>query len=179
MVLFKDKFRVESSRLKGWDYSAIGYYFVTICTRGRECFLGDVIDGDVRLSPAGEIVAEEWQKTELLRCNVNLDEWVIMPNHLHGIIVINSETPHRGVSTIGCGRDVPVARLLKGSLGAIVGQFKSVCTKRIWAIGHDFAWQPRFHDEIIRDEKSLDVIREYIRNNPLKWDLDENNPHNL
>jgi hypothetical protein len=74
--------------------------------------------------------------------------------------------------------DVPSGRLYKGSLGAIIGQFKSVCTKRISAVGHDFAWQTRFYDEIIHDEKSLGTIREYIRNNPMKWDLDKDNPSN-
>ena len=130
-----------------------------------------------------------------IRKNVTLDEWVVMPNHLHGIVVIHEketpqhETPHRGVSTEepdDC-RDVPVARLsqtlpgrlCKGSLGAIVGQFKSVCTKRIWAAGHDFAWQSRFYDEIIRSEASLSTIREYIQNNPLKWESDKNNPANI
>jgi hypothetical protein len=87
--LFKDRYRSESARMKGWDYASTGYYFVTICTRGRECWLGNVVDGVMDLSSAGVIVAEEWQKTESIRENVALDEWVIMPNHIHGIIVIN------------------------------------------------------------------------------------------
>ena len=185
MNLFKERYRVESSRLKGWDYTSVGYYFVTICTRNRECYLGNVVDGVMRLSPAGKIVDEEWQKTAVIRENVTLDEWVVMPNHLHGIIVINSNTPHRGVSTDGTEhcRDVPmarldVARIHKDSLGAIIGQFKSVCTKRIWTADHDFAWQSRFYDEIIRDERSLETIREYIRNNPMQWHLDKENPAN-
>lgn len=201
MTLYKDKYRIESARLKSWDYSAVGYYFVTICTRDKLCTLGNMIDGVMWLSPVGKIVADEWQKTTQIRKNVTLDEWVIMPNHLHGIIVIQEnetshtktphpETPHRGVSTEkpNLCRDVPVARLdvarlgvgrlYKGSLGAIIGQFKSVCTKRIWATGHDFAWQPRFYDEIIRDENHLDSVREYIHNNPLKWELDQENPAN-
>ena len=73
---------------------------------------------------------------------------------------------------------VTTGRLSKGSLGAIIGQFKSVCTKRIWAAGHDFAWQSRFHDEIIRDDSVLDRVREYIRNNTLQWELDKENPAN-
>lgn len=206
MTLYKDKYRVESARLKGWDYSAVGYYFVTICTRDRLCTLGNVVDGVMRLSPVGEIVAEEWQKTAQIRTNVFLDEWVVMPNHLHGVIVIHwnetpqPETPQRGVSTeetdqcrdTPLGRldvarldsddfkavDVTTGRLCKGSLGAIIGQFKSVCTKRIWAAGHDFAWQSRFHDEIIRDDNMLDRVREYIRNNTLQWKLDKENPAN-
>jgi putative transposase len=167
---FKDKYRVESTRLPGWDYSQPGWYFVTICTRDRHLFFGDVADGTVCLSPIGEIVAEEWQKTPQIRPNVELDEWVVMPNHVHGIIVITAaaavETPRRGVST--------------GSLGAIVGQIKSVCTKRIWAAGYtDFGWQSRFYDRIIRDEMALARTREYIRNNPLKWERDRNNPANV
>jgi hypothetical protein len=106
MTLFKGKYRVESTRLRGWDYASAGWYFVTLCTRNRECVWGEVVNGAVRLSPMGEIVAEEWRKTEQIRANVALDEWVIMPNHVHGIIVIKNnpivetphvETPRRGV----------------------------------------------------------------------------------
>lgn len=198
MTLFKNKYRVESTRLKGWDYAAVGCYFVTICTRGRECFFGEVKDGEMHLSEIGDIVAGEWQKTESVRPNVELDEWVVMPNHIHGIIVIKHtvetfrrnvsdlpketprseetpyipEMPHRGVST--------KARLKAGSVGAIIGQFKSVCTKRIWAARFlAFDWQPRFFDHIIRDEPSLNNIRQYIVDNPAKWEQDQNNPANL
>jgi putative transposase len=178
MTKFKNKYRVESTRLPGWDYSQPGWYFVTICTRDRLCFFGDVVDGAMRLSPIGEIVAEEWRKTPQIRPNVELDEWIVMPNHVHGIIVITVtavvvETPRRGVSTTMGG-------LTAGSLGAIVGQIKSVCTKRIWAAGYtDFGWQSQFYDRIIRDELTLERVREYIRNNPLKWERDRNNPANV
>ena len=183
MTLFKGKYRVESTRLRGWDYASAGWYFVTLCTRNRECVWGEVVNGAVRLSPMGEIVAEEWRKTEQIRANVALDEWVIMPNHVHGIIVIKNnpivetphvetphvETPRRGVST-----------LKPDSLGSIIGQIKSVCTKRIWAAGFtDFNWQARFYDHIIRSEQSLKAIREYIANNPLNWESDKDNVEGL
>jgi len=186
MSKFKGKFRVESTRLPGWDYAAAGFYFVTICTKDREPFFGEVVEGEMRLSEIGEILAEEWQKTEQIREMVSLDEWVIMPNHLHGIIVIHDpvetprhvetprglETPRRGVSTTG-------KHWKPNTLGAIINQIKSKCTKRIRAAGHpDFAWQARFYDHIIRDEGSLHRIRQYIQDNPLKWVLDENNPSN-
>ena len=191
MTKFRDRYRVESARLPGWDYRTAGWYFVTICTRDRFPFFGQVADGDMILSPMGEIVAEEWQRTPEVRPNVALDEWIIMPNHLHGIIVIVDtadpvvetpgpvetsrpvETPHRGVST-NRGADAKTKPgLTAGSLGAIVGQIKSVCTKRIWAAGYaDFAWQSRFHDHIIRDEGSLQRIRQYIVNNPRTWTED-------
>lgn len=128
------------------------------------------------LSAMGEIAAEEWYKTAQIRPNVELDEWIVMPNHIHGIIIIKNqpvetETFHRNVST---------PRLKSDSLGAIVGQFKSVCTKRIREAGfYSFGWQTRFHDHIIREQLSLENIRKYIVNNPSKWELDRHNDTNL
>jgi putative transposase len=170
MTKFTDKYRVESVRLRGWDYASMGWYFVTICTHQRACMFGRVVKGDVELSPAGEIVAEEWQRTAQVRLTIDLDAWIIMPNHVHGIITIKNdgllvETPRRGVSTNAWKPN---------SLGAIVNQIKSVCTKRIRAAGYpDFAWQARFHDHIIRDEPELNRIRRYIHDNPLTWTLDD------
>jgi putative transposase len=186
MTLFKDRYRAESARLKGWDYSCVGYYFVTICTRDRLCTLGNVIDEIMRLSPVGEIVAEEWQKTAALRDNVTLDEWVVMPNHIHGIICINDI----GTVETHCNASLQsIASLTKAqysnafgpqknNLSSIIRGFKGASTKRIHLDDHDFAWQSRFHDEIIRDENMLDRVREYIRNNPMKWELDLDNPVN-
>ncbi|MBS1250527.1 MAG: hypothetical protein MAG431_02121 [Chloroflexi bacterium] len=188
MTKYKNKYRIKSTRLPDWDYTSPGWYFVTICTKGRQLFFGQVIDGEMHLSPIGKIVAEEWQKTEAIRENVTLDEWVIMPNHLHGIIMIHErdprsvETSRRGVSTDRGSSteqgDSPTTKAIQhwkpGSLGAIIGQIKSVCTKRIWAAGYDeFGWQSRFYDHIIRDQASLDRIRAYIRNNPKEWEDDD------
>ena len=181
MTLFKDKYHIESTRLSGWDYAAAGWYFVTICTRDHVLLLGAVIEGKVRLSQAGEIVAEEWLETERLRSNVSLDEWVVMPNHFHGIIIIENviegkdpETPQRGVSSKTDAR-----QWKPDSLGAIINQFKGACTKRIRDAGQrDYAWQSRFYDHIIRSEESLHDIRQYIRDNPLKWEIDKYNPTN-
>ncbi len=176
MTLFRDEYRIATTRLKQWDYTKAGYYFVTICTKDRECFLGEIIEGKMILSDIGLIVREEWLKTEKIRANLFLDEWVIMPNHIHGIIVIRNnsgvETPRRGVST--------AATLLPGSLGSIIGQFKSKCTRRIWVAGHrHFAWQSRFFDHIIRGDASLQRIKEYIMNNPVLWSRDRNHPENV
>jgi REP element-mobilizing transposase RayT len=210
MTLFKNKYRIESTRLKGWDYSAAGYYFVTICTKERRCFFGDVVNGEMVLSPIGEIVAEEWQKTAQIRPNVAMDVWIIMPNHVHGIIVIytpNVETSRWGVSTgdgtdrgvstgdgtdrgvsTGDGTDRGVSTIKPGanpawkpnSLGSIVNQIKSICTKRIWKTGFgDFGWQSRFYDRILRDETALQKVRQYILDNPKKWVMDKNNPSNI
>lgn len=176
MTLYKNKYRIESTRLKGWDYSNDGYYFVTICTKDRECFFGDVIDGQMHLSHIGEIMLEEWKKTEEIREDVTIDEWVIMPNHIHGIIVIENKTMHLNASNVETHCN---ASLHRNNLSFIIRGFKSASTKKIHlADCPHFAWQPRYYDHIIRDENSLDKIREYILNNPLKWDIDENNPLN-
>ena len=185
MTLYKNKYRIESARYQNWDYTSNGYYFVTICTQNREYFFGDVMADKMQLSPVGKIVAEEWQKTSQIRSYIELDEWVIMPNHLHGIIIIKNQPPQetfqrktfqRNVSTTGTAK----SRLKPKSLGSIVGQIKTSCTKRIWEAGFDdFEWQDRFYDHIIQDEESLHHIRKYIINNPLKWELDKNNPANL
>ena len=174
MTLFKDKYRIESARLKGWNYSGNGYYFVTICTRNKECLMGDVLNGEIRLSPIGEIVSQEWQKTEQIRSNVSLDAWIVMPNHLHGIIIIDNVETHDNDQN-GSNKFGPQ----KNNLGSIIRGFKSAVTSRINASEYDFAWQARFYDHIIRDERSLEGIRKYIADNPLKWELEKDNPVNL
>jgi putative transposase len=107
MALFRNKYRVESARLTVWDYSTPGYYFVTVCTNDRKCILSEIKDGTVILTPIGEIVKEEWERTGSIRKNVSIHEFVIMPNHLHGIVQIESqnpvETPWHGVSTTATG----------------------------------------------------------------------------
>jgi REP element-mobilizing transposase RayT len=178
MTLYKDKYRIESTRLKDWDYSRSGYYFVTICTQDKKCLFGDVIDEKVRLSAIGEIVADEWQKTAQIRKNVSLDIWIIMPNHLHGIVIINNNNEPHGNTQKGESYDNKFGPQAN-NLSSIIRGFKSATTKRIYRARYDFSWQSRFYDHIIRNEKSLMKIREYIINNPLKWELDKNNPANL
>ena len=200
MILYKNKYRIESARCQNWDYTSNGYYFVTICAQNREYFFGDLVVDEMQLSPVGKIVTEEWQKTAQIRSYIELNEWVIMPNHLHGIIIIKNqppppleETPRWGVSQQATfhpeetfqpktfHRNVSTkSRLKPKSLGSIIGQIKTACTRRIWEAGFDdFEWQDRFYDHIIRDDESLHYIRQYIINNPLKWELDKNNPANL
>ena len=195
MSLFKQTYRVESTRLPGHDYAQPGWYFVTLCTRGQECVLGRILDGVMHHSEIGDLVVEEWLRTPHVRAGMSLDEWVVMPNHLHGIIVIegtgavagreinrasganrgSAETPRRGISTRQGN-----STLRAGSLGAIIGQFKSVSTKRICALGyHRFAWQPRFYDHVVRDDSSLARIRQYILDNPARWEDERERVANL
>lgn len=172
MPLFNNCYRISSSRLPGWDYTT-GWYFVTMCTRQRRCWLSQVIDSTVQLSPIGTIVAEEWQRISVIRPAATLDAWVVMPNHVHAILGIGndgSETATGGAVSTQQSPPLPPSTLRAGSLGAIIGQFKSLATKRIWAAGfRDFGWQARFHDTIIRNQRMLSNIQTYIMDNPARW----------
>ena len=195
MTLFKNKYRIESARLPGWDYTAEGYYYVTIFTKNRLHYFGCVVNDDLLLHPMGEIVAEEWLRTPTLRSNVEVDEWVVMPNHMHGILVITRRIPSKSETFQRNTQDSEtfqrntqdsetfqrnVSTLKANSLGSIIGQFKGACTKRIWEeIDPEFGWQTRFWDRIIRDAAELDRARAYIRNNPLNWEKDQNNEPGL
>jgi REP element-mobilizing transposase RayT len=173
-----ERHRRRSIRLADWDYAGAGAYFVTVCTHKRLCLFGEVVDGEMRLNEWGEIVQEEWFQTAVVRPYVVLhpDEFVVMPNHVHGIIWI---ADRRGDPT---GR--PYAGRprgpISGSLGAIIAQYKSIVTKRINA-RRDApgvpVWQRNYYEHIIRDEEELGHIHEYIRTNPACWQTDENNPN--
>lgn len=163
---YKNKYRVESARLAGWDYRASAHYFITICTEGHKCSLAKIIRGIAFVSPLGMILAEEWWRTPYVRAYVELDVWQVMPNHFHGILVITEPE----VNSEG---SLQTPGLKAASVGSIIGQIKSVCTKRIRDLGEsDFGWQERFHDHIIRDEDELKRIRSYIIGNPGKWHED-------
>ncbi len=168
MKMSTTKYHRKSIRLKDYDYSQAGVYFVTICTHNRTCFLGDIINGEICLNDVGRIVESEWENTGGIRQNVIIDTYVIMPNHLHGILIIYESD---------VGATGPVA--LTNSLGSIIGQFKSVVTKKIRKSGiHHFKWQRNYFERVIRNEKELNRIREYIITNSLKWTEDKDNPTN-
>ena len=158
-LLFRNRFRVPSTRLRGWDYRWPGAYAVTICVKGRVCWLGEVVEADVALSPFGVIVAEEWLAIPQTHPQVVLDEWIVMPDHIHGILIFQNDP-----------RTVPANGLTAGSLGAVVGQFKKRVTKRIRARQRTrFTWQERYFDQILRDDEDLQRYRGYIRENPSRW----------
>lgn len=161
-LLFRKRYRIPSARYPGWDYRWAGAYSVTICTRGRLRCLGSIEDGEAILSTAGEIVAEEWLKIPENHPRATLDAWVVMPDHMHGILIFQGE-PEDQVRRW----KHPQSQ----SLGAVVGQFKGEATKRIRSHPgqSDFAWQPRFHDVILRTPADLERVRAYIRDNPKNW----------
>ena len=178
----KNKYNPEirhrrSIRLRGYDYSQAGAYFVTICTWNRECLFVDVVGRDLLLNEFGRAAEMGWLTTSLIRPNIELDEYIVMPNHLHGIVVIND---YRGVLQYA-----PIQKGLKSpsqTLGAIIRGFKSSVTKTINEMRDTAAipvWQHNYYEHIIRNEDELNRIREYIINNPLQWSEDENNPLNI
>lgn len=162
-LLFKNRYRIPSLRLTGWDYRWAGVYSVTINTWKRVRWFGEVRQGQVALSLVGEAVEAEWKKIPRHHSRVALDQWIVMPDHLHGLLIFHGRTP-----------DEPERRkqLLAQSLGAVIGQFKSETTKRIRRNLNQraFAWQARFYDTIVRDLAHLDNLRTYIRENPLRWE---------
>ena len=169
-------------RLNGHDYGA-GTYFVTICTAGRLCLFGEVVDGQVQLSNIGKIVRDEWYWMGFVREQVILDTFVVMPNHLHGIIIIVAEnTGDAIVETRQASGKSPIQREFSSpqaqSLATIVGCFKAAVARRANQLSLTLdrpLWQRNYYEHIVRNECELDKIRNYIHHNPANWhpnDLD-------
>lgn len=234
MEKFRNKYRIPSARLQSWDYSANGYYFITICTQNREHFFGEIVNGQMQLSEIGNIVETEWLKTFDMRPDMNLQmgEYVVMPNHFHAIIIIgnNQYNTHRDmqrddsnhgdinrddlkrndakrddlnrrdamhcVSTTTIHNTTTITNTTESNttesntttkpntttnpatnkfgpqsknLASIIRGFKIGVTTNARKINAGFAWQPRFHDHIIRNNESYEKITRYIINNPQKW----------
>ena len=171
----------KSNRLQNYDYSQAGYYFVTICTQDRINYFGKIERQLMHLNEIGEIVKNQWVWLSTQYDYVELDTYIVMPNHLHGIVIIRDDRRHRDKYRRCGSRTAPTEGKPK-SLGRLIGAFKTTSTKHINIYrGTPGAklWQRSFYDHIIRNEKSLDNIRVYIRSNPLKWALDADNPDNF
>lgn len=156
---------------------------MTICACAKGCRFGVVDDGEMQLNPVGEMVVEEWLRTPVLRPQVELDAFVVMPNHVHAIVVIDAPVGAtrwvaRLISPVrtprATHRVAPTPGPPAGSLGAIVGQFKSTVTRRVVAAGGTAPlWQRNYHEHVIRGERDLNALRDYIAANPARWDEDE------
>ncbi|HEX9987484.1 MAG TPA: transposase [Chloroflexia bacterium] len=171
-----DRHHRHSTRLKGYDYAQAGAYFITIVTQGRESFLGQVLDGEVKLHMAGDLVAQQWYELPNRFPNIETDEFVVMPNHIHGIIVIHSSSVNSYSSEPGTNA-VAISKVETSvTLGNVVRAFKAVTTQLIRKSGLvEFGWQRNYHDHIIRNEHEMDNIRAYILYNPANWAQDEEN----
>ncbi|MFH1522120.1 MAG: transposase [archaeon] len=182
---FKNKFRIKSMRLAGYDYSQDGAYFITICAKDKENFFGKIINREMELSKIGDTAKQFWHEIETLHDFIILDENIIMPNHLHGIIFIQNpaadanihtntavETRQWRVSTT----PPTFGKLPKKSIASIINHYKGAIKK--WANNNgyqNFCWQKNYYDRIIRNEDELNGIRKYIQNNPANWEGDGDN----
>ncbi len=162
----------KRNRLQEYDYSQSGYYFVTLCTKNHKSFLGKIINGKMILNQFGELITSNWIKIQTLHNNIELDEFVIMPNHIHGIIIIN----YVGNANFAFPTD-----RTKMLLSKIIQQFKRACsidTKNKFK-NKLLLWQRSYYERIIRNEKELYQIRKYIIQNPLKWEIENDSLENL
>jgi len=167
----------RSIRLRDFDYSSSGAYFISICTFGRECLFGEIVDGKMSVGDAGRIVESEWRRLSDRFPSVELDAFVVMPNHVHAIIVVNA--------SVGAIHELPLQdRNARRNvvLPKAIGYFKMNAAKQINTLRETPGvpvWQRNYHERIIRNEGELNGIREYIANNPLAWYDDEENPKGI
>jgi len=166
----------RSIRLPGYDYTAAGAYFITICTQGRECLFGQVMDGDMRLNALGEIVRAEWEKSAALRAEIELGPYAVMPNHFHAIIWMIDDRCSRGTARRAPTTVEQFGKPVAGSIPTIVRAFKSAVTRQINLVRQTpgaAVWQRNYYEHIIRDEPSCEKIAAYILNNPRQWEADQ------
>lgn len=172
----------QSLRLRGYDYSQAGAYYVTICTHNRACLFGEVINGEMVLNPVGHIVESEWKRTEDIRKDVVLDAVVVMPNHVH-MIVFCVGADRRPPTNHPSGGPQSAPTTLRSNpttvLGNIFKGFKSATTVKInqhRQTPGTPVWQRGYYDHIVRNDDDLNRIRQYITDNPMQWALDAENP---
>lgn len=194
MNKFRNKYRIPSSRASWWNYGSHAAYFVTICTKNRKHFFGEIIKREMHLSEIGKIVEQEWQISSEIRPDMNLElgEFKVMPNHFHAIIIIGKNKYNHNDDG-GGGRDAMhcVSTIVNTNtndninqntknkfgpqsknLASIMRGFKSAVTKDVRLINPAFGWQSRYHDHIIRNEAEYQRIVRYIINNPSNWKED-------
>lgn len=198
---FNNKYRIPSARLQTWDYGSSGLYFITICTKNREHYFGVISNSEMNLSKIGKIVESEWIKTFEMRPDMNLGmgEYIIMPNHFHAVISIGenrynnvknendadavavcSEMDAHRRDAMPCVSTCTESETYKtnqfgpqsNNLASVIRGFKIGVTTNARKINPDFAWQSRYHDHIIRNNRSLENIQRYIINNPSQWKAD-------
>ena len=194
---YQNRYRIKSARLQGYDYTNLGLYFITICTKNRECYFGNIIDNKMQLSNIGVLADVFWHEIKNHSKNIELHEFIVMPNHIHGILEIVDgdvgvangvdivETIH--ASSLPSQPSPPqsppnnknhqMAKISpkSGSVSRVIGSYKSAVSKHAHRLGYEFDWQTRFHDHIIRKDNDYIRISNYILNNPKNWDNDKFN----
>lgn len=170
-----NKHHRHSIRLKGFDYAKSGAYFVTICTHNRACLFGDEVQGEIRLNGAGQLVQSVWEGLPDHYSHIEMDAFVIMPNHVHGIIWLRGSNNARSVRA-----GLKPAPTVRHGLPEIVRAFKTFSARQINAMRGTFGtsvWQRNYFEHIIRNDETLQFIRKYIADNPARWAEDAENPN--
>ena len=179
MTKFQNKYRIESARAQWWDYSNAGAYFITICTQDRKHYFGKIMNDQMEYTEIGKIVESEWIKTPSIRpdMNLELDAFVVMPNHFHGIIFIGDNDYNtvetRCIASLQLQQNQQRLQPQRKTLGSIVRGFKSPVTLYARKNNIEFDWQTRYHDRIVRNEEECNRIRKYIQENPFNWHKDD------
>ncbi|NOY37277.1 MAG: transposase [Chlorobi bacterium] len=186
MEKFKDKFRIESNRMPGWDYSGNGIYFITLVTQDRVCLFGEIQKGNMVLSEFGKIAQEQWSKSFDMRKELFLDEYIIMPNHLHAIIRLEKSSEQNNESTHDKKGNKPafyrkprsVSSFIAGYKSAVIIEIDNYIDRQKLTVDKfnrsNRLWQRNYYDHIIRDEKEYWRIKKYIKNNPENWKEEDN-----
>jgi len=177
----------RSIRLRGHDYSTAGYYFVTICVQGRKCLLGEIANGEVVLNDAGMVVENIWMELPSKYPGIRIDTHIIMPNHFHGIIILQSPVGaplaapsyRQGrITNQGAASSTPTDNK---TLGDVIRAFKSISAigvNKIVGRSGQPLWRRNYYERIIRNEEELHQTRQYVRDNPIQWRTDDENPIN-
>ena len=180
---FQNTYRIPSAPANWWDYSADGIYFITICTSGHVCFFGQIINKQMLLSDIGLLAQKEWDKSFAIRKELRSEAFVIMPNHIHAIIRIDSPVETHGGASHGPNGlaeigDAPpcvstarygIAYRPPRSIASFVAGFKQVVTIKALKVNPGFGWQDRFYDSIVRNDEEYQRIADYVENNPVNW----------
>jgi len=197
---FQNKYRTSSIRAQWWDYGWNGAYFITICTQDREHYFGEIQKDKMVLSEVGIIADILWHQIPIHHKNVELGDFVVMPNHIHGILIIDKQSDNIDIDNVGTGRietgHVETGHALslpsppplpslpkpgsqrfqnigKNTISSIVGSYKSAVTKHANRLGYPHQWQKLFYDNIIRNNNDYQRISDYIVSNPENWAKDK------
>lgn len=180
--LFRNKYRVQSTRLKKWDYSSSGWYFITICTKNRQHFFGEIIEHEMYYSELGHIAAASWLAMHRVFDVLIPDVWVIMPNHTHFLFGLNPVDPRHGMAlttNVNQTSNIPkhqqnkFGKTIKNSVSSIINHFKGRVTKYADKQNIEFEWQAKFYDHIVRNNDDFLRIQNYIVENPQNWGNDK------
>lgn len=183
---FQNKYRIPSARLKNWDYSTNGAYFITICTQNREHYFGEIVETQFIASEIGTMAEKYWMEIPQHFPYIELGNFVVMPNHVHGILIIDKNVVSaetRLIASVPPTNPLPTSQIggitgknnpmIQDNISRIIRWYKGRCSFEMRKIHAEFGWQARFHDHIIRNAPEWERIQTYIENNPMNWKEDK------